>query len=74
MVINFLAIFYLLQTFDYSELVSGGLMAGGPGTDGVLPGIRGPGNGNNHQGANRSRAWHDFGRQSEADKVHIPKM
>ncbi|CAG0883984.1 unnamed protein product [Darwinula stevensoni] len=61
------------QTFDYSELVSGGLMAGGPGTDGVLPGIRGPGNANN-QGANRSRAWHDFGRQSEADKVHIPKI
>lgn len=24
--------------------------------------------------SSRSRPWHDFGRQSEADKIQIPKM
>lgn len=54
------------QSFDYTDLcqASGMLseqrLAGGPQAAG--------------QTQNRSRPWHDFGRQNDADKIQIPKL
>lgn len=77
------------QSFDYTELCQpAGILDGSTGTIPVsvsgLP--RGAGTvvhqsqnspttsiGSNPQ-TTRSRPWHDFGRQNDADKIQIPKM
>lgn len=76
---------FFLQSFDYTELChSTPIMDGNAGTIPVSVTniqrsvVHGGGEGSpttsiSHQ-VTRSRPWHDFGRQSEADKVQIPKM
>ncbi|XP_014274417.1 protein grainyhead isoform X1 [Halyomorpha halys] len=46
------------QSFDYSE----------------MPSLLGEGRGSQSSPAARSRPWHDFGRQNDADKIQIPKL
>ncbi|CAG0912899.1 unnamed protein product [Notodromas monacha] len=67
------------RCFDYSEMVSGQLLGStANGTIGVngMTGMEGLGIRPPPMGSPpaRSRSWHEFGRQTEADKVQIPKM
>ncbi|XP_039276338.1 protein grainyhead isoform X4 [Nilaparvata lugens] len=52
------------QTFDYTEMCGAGQLLDG----GSRPAHASP-----SPGA-RSRPWHDFGRQNDADKIQIPKV
>ncbi|XP_043201391.1 protein grainyhead-like isoform X12 [Amphibalanus amphitrite] len=50
--------------FEYSDVVGQSSLLAEPGL------IRGPVS----PSTSRSRPWHDFGRQTEVDKIHIPKI
>lgn len=63
---------YLLQSFDYTELCQTNST--------LLDPLSLPQRSNNNsqspsaQPNSRSRPWHDFGRQNDADKIQISKM
>lgn len=74
------------QSFDYTELCQPASLLDG--SSGAIPvsvtsiqrtvhggqGSPTGGVGVGHTPSPRSRPWHDFGRQNDADKVQIPKM
>ncbi|XP_037927042.1 protein grainyhead isoform X3 [Hermetia illucens] len=75
------------QSFDYTELCQSGTLLDGNGaipvsvnniqrTVNVHAGQNSPTTslGNGSHPASRSRPWHDFGRQNDADKIQIPKI
>jgi hypothetical protein len=81
--------FFLLpifQSFDYTELCQPALLDANSATipvsvstiqRGVVTVHGGQNSPTTSIGSNsttRSRPWHDFGRQNDADKVQIPKM
>jgi len=49
--------------FDYADVCGSGLL----GDPGLIRPVVSP-------STSRSRPWHDFGRQAEVDKIHIPKI
>ena len=71
------------QSFDYNELCQ---QAGSLMPDGSLAAQRaaagqspstasvGSGSAGGVGSSGRSRPWHDFGRQNDADKIQIPKL
>lgn len=64
----------IFQSFEYTELCQQG-GTGGAGVPGVLEGgALGPRPQPSPGSAGRSRPWHDFGRQNDADKIQIPKL
>ena len=67
---HYLTIFFQTNTgYEYAE------MCGTAGQQQVLtsdPSVMRPGA--TPPAVSRSRPWHDFGRQTEVDKIHIPKM
>lgn len=79
---------FLLQSFDYTELCQpAGILDASTGTipASVAGIVRTAGVVHQSQNspttsissnatATRSRPWHDFGRQNDADKIQIPKM
>ncbi|XP_055380149.1 protein grainyhead isoform X2 [Condylostylus longicornis] len=75
------------QSFDYTELCQPGTLLDGSGaipvsvnsiqrTVNVNQGQNSPTTsiGTNSTATTRSRPWHDFGRQNDADKIQIPKI
>uniref|UniRef100_A0A8D9AWX6 Protein grainyhead n=1 Tax=Cacopsylla melanoneura TaxID=428564 RepID=A0A8D9AWX6_9HEMI len=61
------------QSFDYSDMCSPANLMGGSGSQDGRVGVAGS-PGSNASATNRSRPWHDFGRQNDADKIQIPKL
>lgn len=66
----------LLQSFDYTDLCGGQavldpLTVRAPSSQGQSPG---PQSAPGQPPPARSRPWHDFGRQNDADKIQIPKV
>lgn len=69
----------MFQSFDYTELCQAPLLSD-PLTQqrsssaGSVVSASGTGAGGSVTSGGRSRPWHDFGRQNDADKVQIPKV
>ncbi|XP_072157871.1 uncharacterized protein grh isoform X3 [Bemisia tabaci] len=53
------------QSFDYADMCQPGALMDPAGSR--------PATAPNHPSGGRSRPWHDFGRQNDADKIQIPK-
>lgn len=74
---------YQQQTFDYTELCQPATILDSnaiPVSVNPMQRVSLHGNSNSsnaaisNQATTRSRPWHDFGRQNDADKIQIPKM
>lgn len=79
-----MSLFFCLQSFDYTELCQPATLLD---ANGAIPvsvnslqrvslhaSQSSPTTSIGSQPSSRSRPWHDFGRQNEADKIQIPKM
>lgn len=89
-IVVFIFLIFSLQSFDYTELCQPGTLLDNngaipvsvnsiqrAGTVSVHGGQNSPTTslgGTSANGTTRSRPWHDFGRQNDADKIQIPKM
>ena len=64
--------FFFLQQFDYADLCQAGPLL----SEQALAAQRAAAGQSPGQGTTggRSRPWHDFGRQNDADKIQIPKL
>ncbi|XP_018799287.1 PREDICTED: protein grainyhead-like, partial [Bactrocera latifrons] len=84
--LSLIHIYYYIHSFDYTEL-SGTLLDSNGGipvsVNSIQRGavsVHGQNSpttslgGSTPNGATRSRPWHDFGRQNDADKIQIPKI
>lgn len=75
---------FKLQSFDYTELCQPASLLDANGTIPVSVNTlqrvnlhasqSSPTTSIGSQPSSRSRPWHDFGRQNDADKIQIPKM
>lgn len=62
----------VLQQFDYTDLCQAGPLLSDPALA-AQRAAAGQSPGHSNAGG-RSRPWHDFGRQNDADKIQIPKL
>lgn len=63
----------MLQSFDYAEMCQTPLL-GDPAGSRASVGPAGHSPASTTGAPSRSRPWHDFGRQNDADKIQIPKV